>query len=145
MGKHKVLSQYTHKYKTTFTSTTTIVLRFSNATLDTDKYHATLVERNTWQLQFPIAEQPVCCVSLSQIKSTNNPNNLFRYCPVWVSSQQGGAPLRRVRGGKSGIETAMNNKREVKSATSGYTVRFVESTTTLQRTAGRTPSMHIAP
>ena len=29
-GKHKVLSLDTHKYKTTFTSTTTIVLRFSS-------------------------------------------------------------------------------------------------------------------
>ena len=31
MGKHKVLSLDTHKYKTTFTSTTTIVLRFSTS------------------------------------------------------------------------------------------------------------------
>jgi hypothetical protein len=30
MGKHKLLSLDTHKYKTTFTSTTKIVLRFSN-------------------------------------------------------------------------------------------------------------------
>ena len=30
MGKHKVLSLDTHKYKTTFTSTTKIVHRFSN-------------------------------------------------------------------------------------------------------------------
>jgi len=29
MGKHKLLSLDTHKYKTTFTSTTKIVLRFS--------------------------------------------------------------------------------------------------------------------
>jgi hypothetical protein len=29
MGKHKLLSLNTHKYKTTFTSTTKIVLRFS--------------------------------------------------------------------------------------------------------------------
>ena len=32
-GKHKVLSLDTHKYKTTFTSTTTIVLRFSTDNL----------------------------------------------------------------------------------------------------------------
>ncbi len=30
MGKHKLLSLVTHKYKTTFTSTTKIVLRFSS-------------------------------------------------------------------------------------------------------------------
>ena len=69
--------------------------------------------RNTWQLQFPIEEQPVCCVSLSQIKSTNNPNNLFRYCPVWSAPNKAGCPKKGERR-KSGIETAMNNKREVK-------------------------------
>ena len=34
MGKHKLLSLDTHKYKTTFTSTTKIVLRFSNDMMD---------------------------------------------------------------------------------------------------------------
>ena len=69
--------------------------------------------RNTWQLQFPIDEQPVCCVNLAQIKSTNNPNNLFRYYPVWLAPNKVGRPKKGERR-KSGIETAMNNKREVK-------------------------------
>ena len=34
MGKHQPLSLDTHKYKTTFTSTTKIVLRFSNDTVE---------------------------------------------------------------------------------------------------------------
>ena len=114
---------------------------------------------NTWQLQFPIEEEPVCNVNLAEIKSSKNHNNFIRYCPLWSAPNKAGRPKKGERR-KSGIEAAMGKKREgggspvlklqwarnVKSRdiSSGCTVRFVQSTTTQQRTAGRIPSMHIS-
>jgi hypothetical protein len=69
--------------------------------------------RSTWQLQFPIEEEPVCTVKLAEIKSSKNRNNFIRYCPLWSAPNKAGRPKKGERR-KSGLEAAMGKKREVK-------------------------------
>ena len=65
--------------------------------------------RKTWQLQFPLEEEPVCNVRLEQIKATRNKDIFLRYCPSWSAPNKAGRPKKGERR-KSGIEIAMGKR-----------------------------------
>lgn len=71
--------------------------------------------RNTWQLQFPFEEEPVCNVIIEHIMATQNRDNFIRYCPSWSAPNKAGHPKKGERR-KSGIETAMGKKCGAKKA-----------------------------
>ncbi len=69
--------------------------------------------RKTWQLQFPLEEEPVCNVRLEQIKTTGNRDNFLRYCPSWSAPNKAGRPKKGERR-KSGIKIGMGKKHGAK-------------------------------